>query len=90
MSEEGKNRGVGGSGGDPPPPVYGTFQGVPTNYPPPPPAFGFPQPVPPPGAAADPSAPPPSYFAQGYQTVPGAVNRESMFFLFLHICGDIL
>ena len=63
---------------------YGTFQGV-ANYPPPPPpqhqhhhqqpAIGFPQPVPPPGLhePAPPSPPPPHYYAQGYQTVPGAL-----------------
>jgi len=50
----------------PPPPPYGTFQGV-ANHPPPP-AMGFPQPVPPPGVSG---APPPHYYAHGYQAVPG-------------------
>ncbi|XWS10216.1 hypothetical protein CRYUN_Cryun39dG0056200 [Craigia yunnanensis] len=65
---------------------YGTFQGV-ANYPPPPPsqhqhhhhhyqpAIGFPQPVPPPGLH-QPSAPPPQYYPQGYQTVPGYAVAE--------------
>ncbi|KAK8507441.1 hypothetical protein V6N13_141463 [Hibiscus sabdariffa] len=59
---------------------YGTFQGV-ANYPPPPPpqhqgpAIGFPQPVPPPGLH-EPSAPPPQYYSQGYQTVPGYAVAE--------------
>ncbi|XP_048130437.1 60S ribosomal protein L18a-like protein [Rhodamnia argentea] len=74
---EEQNRGIStaGSGGSgDPQPQYGTFQGV-ANYPPPhppphQPAIGFPQPVPPPGASHDPSAPPP-YQAQGYQAVPG-------------------
>ncbi|KAG5235309.1 60S ribosomal protein L18a protein [Salix suchowensis] len=54
----------------PPQPQYGTFQGV-ANYPPPPqhPAIGFPQPVPPPGATAEP-------YAHGYQTVPGYADAE--------------
>lgn len=57
-----------------PPPLYGTFQGVPTYPPPhPPTSIGFPHPVPPPGAIADPSAPPPPdhYYSRGYQAVPG-------------------
>lgn len=64
MSEEGKSRGLAGEQSSQIP--YGTFQGV-ANYPPPPPAhrhqpvIGIPQPVPPPG-----------YYSQGYQTVPGA------------------
>ncbi|KAE8707836.1 60S ribosomal protein L18a-like isoform X1 [Hibiscus syriacus] len=56
---------------------YGTFQGV-ANYPPPQhhgPAIGFPQPVPPPGLH-EPSAPPPHYYSQGYQTVPGYAVAE--------------
>ncbi|XP_052178643.1 60S ribosomal protein L18a-like protein isoform X2 [Diospyros lotus] len=77
MSEEGKERGV--ASGDPhhhhhhhgvPPELqYGTFQGV-ANYPPQP-AIGFPQPVPPPGATAN-----PQYFAHGYQAVPGYAVAE--------------
>ncbi|XP_034214035.1 60S ribosomal protein L18a-like protein isoform X2 [Prunus dulcis] len=60
----------------PHPPEYGTFQGV-ANYPPPPPPppTGFPQPVPPPGAA-DPPAPHPQYYTQGYQTVQGYAVAE--------------
>ncbi|CAI8595340.1 unnamed protein product [Vicia faba] len=54
-----------------PPPQYGTFQGV-SNFPPPLPATGFPQPVPPPGS--DPSAPP--YYPHGYQAYPGYVVAE--------------
>ncbi|KAK4753407.1 hypothetical protein SAY87_022205 [Trapa incisa] len=67
--EAGKSRGVGDH-----PTQYGTFQGV-TNYPPPPPVVGFPQPVPPPGASGEPSAPPlPAPY--GYQTVPGYAIAE--------------
>ncbi|GMP53396.1 hypothetical protein CsSME_00018855 [Camellia sinensis var. sinensis] len=51
---------------------YGTFQGV-ANYPPPQPVIGFPQPIPPPGAA---DAPPPGYYAHGYQAVPGYAVAE--------------
>ncbi|MCD7458809.1 hypothetical protein HAX54_039275 [Datura stramonium] len=47
----------------PPPSEYGTFQ----------PVMGFPQPVPPPGAT---SAPPPEYYAQGYQAVPGYIAPD--------------
>ncbi|GKV34455.1 hypothetical protein SLEP1_g42827 [Rubroshorea leprosula] len=80
-SEEEKNRGV---VDDHQPHQYGTFQGV-ANYPPttpsyppprpPQPAIGFPQPVPPPGVH-EPSAPPPEYYAHGYQTVPGYAVAE--------------
>ncbi|KAL5803255.1 hypothetical protein ACOSQ4_031560 [Xanthoceras sorbifolium] len=57
----------------PPQPQYGTFQGV-ANYPPPPsPAVGFPQPVPPPGATGPHPA---SYYAHGYQAVPGYAVAE--------------
>ncbi|XP_038686689.1 60S ribosomal protein L18a-like protein [Tripterygium wilfordii] len=88
MSEDDKNRGVAvvvdhhhqqhhhhhHDEPPPPPPQYGTFQGV-ANYPPP--AIGFPQPVPPPGAGAHgSSAPPPQYYTQGYQTVPGYAVAE--------------
>lgn len=64
---------------------YGTFQGVanyppaaPPSYPPPrppQPTIGFPQPVPPPGVHP-PTGPPPEYYAQGYQTVPGYAVAE--------------
>ncbi|CAA2939499.1 60S ribosomal L18a [Olea europaea subsp. europaea] len=57
----------------PPPPQYGTFQGV-ANHPAPP-AIGFPQPVPPPGATGAP--PPPSqYYAHAYHAVPGYAVAE--------------
>ncbi|KAJ4726554.1 60S ribosomal protein L18a-like protein [Melia azedarach] len=64
-----------------PPPQYGTFQGV-ANYPPPPPAIGFPQPVPPPGVTEQPGPPPhhhhhhSPYYNQGYQTVQGYAVAE--------------
>ncbi|KAL3821305.1 hypothetical protein ACJIZ3_007210 [Penstemon smallii] len=59
----------------PPPPQYGTFQGV-ANHPPQP-AYGFPQPIPPPGISGVP--PPPSqsqYYAHGYQAVQGYAVAE--------------
>ncbi|XVF04454.1 hypothetical protein REPUB_Repub05bG0084500 [Reevesia pubescens] len=79
MSGEEKNRGV---VVDHQHHQYGTFQGV-ASYPPPlppqhqhhGPAIGFPQPVPPPGLH-QPSAPPPQYYSQGYQTVPGYAVAE--------------
>ncbi|XP_073279445.1 large ribosomal subunit protein eL20z-like [Primulina huaijiensis] len=52
-----------------PPPYYGTFQGV-VNHPPPT-AFGFPQPVPPPGVSESPPSTQSQYYDRGYQTVPG-------------------
>ncbi|KAL0362598.1 UNVERIFIED_CONTAM: 60S ribosomal protein L18a-like protein [Sesamum calycinum] len=57
----------------PPPPAYGTFQGV-ANHPPPT-AIGLPQPVPPPGISG---VPPPQsqYYAHGYQAVPGYAVAE--------------
>ena len=84
---------------------YGTFQGV-ANYPPPPPsqhqhqhhhhhhqpAIGFPQPVPPPGLH-QPSAPPPQYYPQGYQTVPGNLlcKKQKVFFFVTNLSkGRIL
>ncbi|XWS16820.1 hypothetical protein CRYUN_Cryun33cG0013300 [Craigia yunnanensis] len=60
---------------------YGTFQGV-ANYPPQhqhhhhQPAIGFPQPVPPPGLHEPSAPPPPQYYPQGYQTVPGYAVAE--------------
>ncbi|KAF8025985.1 hypothetical protein BT93_F2730 [Corymbia citriodora subsp. variegata] len=67
--DEEQSRGISSAAGEHQP-QYGTFQGV-ANYPPPQQAaIGFPQPVAPPGATHDPSAPPP-YHAQGYQAVPG-------------------
>lgn len=91
MSDEEKNRAV---VVDHQHQQYGTFQGV-ANYPPPlppqhqhrhhqhQPAIGFPQPVPPPGLH-EPSAPPPQYYPQGYQTVPGICKNKIRFFLVTH------
>ncbi|KAL0399526.1 UNVERIFIED_CONTAM: 60S ribosomal protein L18a-like protein [Sesamum radiatum] len=58
----------------PPPPAYGTFQGV-ANHPPPT-AIGLPQPVPPPGISGVPPPPQSQYYAHGYQAVPGYAVAE--------------
>ncbi|XWS10815.1 hypothetical protein CRYUN_Cryun38cG0030300 [Craigia yunnanensis] len=64
---------------------YGTFQGVANDPPPLPPqhqhqhhqpAIGFPQPVPPPGLYELSAPPPPQFYPQGYQTVPGYAVAE--------------
>lgn len=68
MSEEGKKHQHYHPEPTAPPQQYGTFQGAP-GYPPPQPAIGFPQPVPPTGATS--GAAVPSYYAHGYQAVPG-------------------
>ncbi|PON32645.1 Ribosomal protein [Parasponia andersonii] len=83
MSEESKSRG-GGAGVSATSDLesqyyYGTFQGIPNAYPPPPqPVVGFPQPLPPPGATGHPRyphthypPPHPHHHHHGYQTDPG-------------------